>query len=170
MKTKCSNVFKQFRWVLSKLPHVDKESIVYSWSECQTTSSKEFYANNPEGFAGMVKYLMGLAKCGDYVSNAGEVERLKGDAEVKRLRSAILVRLQNHGVNTADWNAVNGFLANPRIAGKMLWQMSIAEMTTLIKKLESILKKDSEEWLRREFERVRMREMIEQQAINKHLN
>jgi hypothetical protein len=64
------------------------------------------------------------------------------DPEKKRLRSSILLRLQKHGVDTTHWKNVNLFLLQPRIAGKMLFEMSVPEMKALIPKLEAILSKD----------------------------
>lgn len=74
---------------------------------------------------------------------AGIVEQNKPDEKVvKKLRSGILTRLQQHGVDTTDWASVNRFMVDSRIAGKALYQMSIDEMQKLIPRLEQILIKD----------------------------
>lgn len=39
---------------------------------------------------------------------------------IKKQRSAVLKRLQQIGINTASWDAVNSYLKSPRIAGKPL--------------------------------------------------
>ena len=69
----------------------------------------------------------------------------------KKLRSAILHRLQKHGVDTTQWANVNSFMENPRIAGKRLYDMSDDEMRAFIPKMESILAKDTQ--YNREIER-----------------
>lgn len=62
-------------------------------------------------------------------------------AEIKRRRSAVLKRMQQLGVDTTNWAHVDNFCLNPRIAGKRFAQISLDELTGLIPKLESILRK-----------------------------
>ena len=81
-----------------------------------------------------------------------KVKELENVAEIKKLRSSILKKLQLHGVNTTDWNCVNSFLENPRIAGKRLYNLSATEMRELIRKLASILSKDAQK--QKEIERI----------------
>ncbi len=63
---------------------------------------------------------------------------------LKRQRSAVLKRMQQIGVDTTDWNRVNAFLRQPRIAGKPLYELDGQELDELIPKLESIKKKMKE--------------------------
>lgn len=56
-------------------------------------------------------------------------------------RSAVLKRLQKIGIDTTDWRTVNQYLCSPRIAGKPLYQLDSDQLSALIPKLESILKK-----------------------------
>jgi len=65
-------------------------------------------------------------------------------AELKRLRSAVLKRLQKMGIDTTDFAKVDKFCLNPRIAGKVFRHLSKEELTALIPKLAAIAKKDSE--------------------------
>jgi hypothetical protein len=53
------------------------------------------------------------------------------------------------GVDTQDWNAVNAFMLDKRIAGKHLYELSIPELTSLQRKLHAVaenikLKKEEE--------------------------
>ena len=64
---------------------------------------------------------------------------------LKWQRSAVLKRLQQIGVDTTDWNRVNGFLQQPRIAGKPLYKLDSDELAALIPKLEAIKKKIKED-------------------------
>lgn len=64
---------------------------------------------------------------------------------LKWQRSAVLKRLQQIGVDTTDWSRVNGFLQQPRIAGKPLYQLDSDELAALIPKLEAIKKKIKED-------------------------
>lgn len=67
------------------------------------------------------------------------------DEETRSWRSNILRLLTELKVydNTGDWTRVNQYLMNPKIAGKLLYQMSVDEMITLAKKLRSIKVKQS---------------------------
>lgn len=62
-------------------------------------------------------------------------------AKIKRLRSAVLKRLQKLGVDTTDWAKVDNFCLKPQISGKLFRHLTIEELTALIPKLESISKK-----------------------------
>ena len=64
-----------------------------------------------------------------------------GEREIKKQRSAVLKRLQWIGVDTTDWGAVNAYCLSPRISGKKFRELDVEELIHLIRKLESILKK-----------------------------
>lgn len=138
MRTK--GQFNRFYSLLSLMPDPDKEALkedlVWQFSDLRTTSLREFHSVNPEGYARMLMMMQ------------GEVDRHNPKRfallETKRLRSAILHRLQRYGVDTTCWGSVNAFLQSPRIAGKRLYNMSTEEMEALIPKLESILRKEFE--------------------------
>ena len=81
-----------------------------------------------------------------------KVKELEDVQVTKKLRSQILKKLQQHGVDTTDWTNVNRFMEQPRIAGKRLYNMNHEEMKSLIRKLGSILGKDADK--RKEIERI----------------
>lgn len=63
-------------------------------------------------------------------------------AEVRAHRSVILKILTDIGVyQNANWARVNQYLMDKRIAGKLLYQMSVPEMKELARKLRSIRQK-----------------------------
>lgn len=64
---------------------------------------------------------------------------------IKKQRSAVLKRLQQIGIDTTHWAAVNSYLSSPRIAGKPLYELDSDELAALIPKLESIKRKQNEE-------------------------
>lgn len=65
------------------------------------------------------------------------------NAAIRAIRSQVLAQLQRIGVyaDNRDWAQVNHYLMQPRIAGKVLYQMDIAELETLSTKLRSIERK-----------------------------
>lgn len=133
--------YDRFFALLARLPHPDKDELktqlVWQFSGMLTESLKEFCDKNPEGYKRMLAHLQ------------VEVEKLNparfAREETKRLRSSILIRLQKFGVDTTDWGAVNKFLESNKIAGKRLYNLTNDEMSALIPKLESILKKSAEQ-------------------------
>ena len=67
----------------------------------------------------------------------------KHDAEIRGLRSVALTIMQRMGIyrHNGDWGAVNSFLLNPRVAGKLLFELRADELRELNKKLRSIERK-----------------------------
>ena len=53
----------------------------------------------------------------------------------KKMRSAVLKRIQQLGVDTTDFDKVNAFCQNSRIAGKPFGMLTIEELEALIPKL-----------------------------------
>lgn len=132
-----ANVHARFHVLLRQIPQADKEEFIWQYSHLKTTSLSEFYESNPAQYRQMINDMQKLVN---------EMDRRKSNdaktAELKKLRSAILCRLQKHGIDTTDWDRVNPFMSQPRIAGKTLGKMSIEEMKEFISKMESILAKD----------------------------
>ena len=133
MKTR--GIHNKFFSLLNQMPGADKEELVWLYSNMMTTSLREFYAQKPEEYRRMIA---------DLQVKVNQTKKGYTDPSIKMLRSSILHRLQKHGVDTTQWAYVNAFLVQPRIAGKMLFEMDAREMRYLITKLEQILKKDAE--------------------------
>jgi hypothetical protein len=112
----------------AQMPNADKEILVLSYSGGKTTSLREFYQSSQRGYYEMLNDLQRRI-------NSVSID------EIKKLRSAILHRMQKYGVDTTNWTNVNRFLSRPKIAGKCLYEMTANEMSALIPKLEIILRK-----------------------------
>lgn len=61
--------------------------------------------------------------------------------ERKRRRSSALHQLQLYGVDTTDWNKVNAFCSQPRIAGKAFRDLDCEELEALTRKMRAIIRK-----------------------------
>lgn len=150
-KTATKTSFARFYVLLAQMPGVDKEDLVWQYSGLLTTSLRDFYDKNPYGYMRMISDMQRTIDD----MNGKKPRAPKADAiavELKRLRSAVLHRLQKHGIDTTDWNRVNSFMRQSRIAGKTLGEMTIDELKAFIPKIESILSKDKE--VRQEYERM----------------
>lgn len=73
-----------------------------------------------------------------------EYQSLKTDPplDIRKARSTILTLLNKLGIyaTNGDWKQVNEYLLQPRIAGKLLYQMSVDEMTALNRKLRKMVR------------------------------
>lgn len=128
MKQQVRN-FTKFHVLLKQMPDLNeqlKESLVWQFTGLRTNSLREMTKGE---YNTMIRYMEGVIK-------------RKPNERIKKLRSGILHRLQKHGVDTTSWDAVNRFLLDPRVAGKLLFEMSVEEMQALTGKLEAILEKD----------------------------
>lgn len=111
-----------------------KKGILLNLTDGRTDTTKE------------LTYSEAMYLCG-YLNGAkgGNRELTAGERELKKKRSAVLKRLQQIGVDTTDWEAVNAYCLSSRIAGKKFRELDIQELILLIPKLEAILKKRNNE-------------------------
>lgn len=123
--------FARFFSLLKQIPYADadlKEEYVETFTGGRTTSLREMTT-------------------GEYNTMCQALEAKIGDndftAEIRRQRSAVLKRISRLGIDTGNWNAVDNFCLNPRIAGKLFRQLNIDELRGLIPKLEAIIRKDT---------------------------
>lgn len=79
--------------------------------------------------------------------------RNRAPEALRKRRSTVLALLDDLGIKARDgqWQQVNQFLMLPRIAGKLLYEMDVAELNKCALKLRAILakrRKDEEEQAR----------------------
>ena len=134
-----ASIHARFFGLLRLMPGQSKEDLVWEYSNMRTDSLSEFCETDPSGYARMVNDLQQIANS---MKKQEQPSKITTSAVTKQYRSAILKRLQKHGVDTTNWDRVNGFMENPRIAGKRLYEMTDQEMIEFIPKMENILKKD----------------------------
>lgn len=108
-----------------------KETFVSRFTKGRTTSLREMTAEEYDRMCDAID-----AEISHPGMTAEEHAR-----ELKRVRSAVLHRMQKYGIDTADWDAVDGFVANPRIAGKRFAQLTLEELRALVTKLEAMVRK-----------------------------
>lgn len=85
----------------------------------------------------------------EYRTLMADMERLTGDverreryrSELRRLRAQVLHQMQVWGVDTSDWNRVDAFCEDPRIAGKKFRFLSTGELEELSVKMRVIQRK-----------------------------
>ena len=117
--------YKPFYALLKQHPHVDKEELVLQFTDGRTVHLTE-----------MTDY--------EYMQMIGALEEASAPsrAELKRWRSSALLRIGRLGINTIDnWDGINAFVSSSKIAGKPFYELRVAELQQLVRKLEAIEKK-----------------------------
>ncbi|KAB6532013.1 hypothetical protein GAY88_19580 [Phocaeicola vulgatus] len=127
--------FARFYALFNKLPYQGdreefKKQIVLQYTWNRTDSLKEMTAKEYEVCCTALEKLSGQDEW-----------RQKLREELRRKRSVCLKLMQQLGIGTTDWNRVNEFCNNPRIAGKPFVQVSTAALEQLAIKLRAIQRK-----------------------------
>jgi len=125
--------YAAFYGLLNRMYGSDKEEmkrdIVREYTSGRTESLKEM--TMPEylsALSGMKK--LAVPACQEQTKEA-----------LRQKRSAVLHQMQLTGVNTADWNRVNAFCEDSRIAGKPFRELTVPELDALLAKLRAIKRK-----------------------------
>jgi len=58
--------------------------------------------------------------------------------EVRQWRHKVLRMIAECGIDTQDWNKVNDFMMDSRIAGKLIYMHTVPELKVLHRKLHSV--------------------------------
>lgn len=121
--------YARFYALLKQLPYADKATLVEQYTHGRTTHLHE---TTEQEYRTM---------CDEMERVSGYGERRKAhQAQLRKKRSGCLRLMQQLGVNTTDWAAVDNFCLHPRISGKRFAQLSEEELTTLQVKLRMIKK------------------------------
>ncbi len=125
--------YSEFYALLNRMPGaLDglKEELVLTFTDGRTDSLR---AMNEREYKRM------CASMRESIVHGMSEERHK--KELKARRSAVLHRMQKLGVDTTNWSNVDHFCMQPRIAGKRFARLTMEELSALIPKLESMLRK-----------------------------
>ena len=122
--------YARFYTLLKKMPGADKETLVSQYTDGRTTSLRE---TTPQEYDRM---------CRDMERETGYDEFVEGiRRQLRRKRSEVLKLMQQLGIDTTDWNRVDAFCEDVRIAGKAFRHISIDELEALAVKLRTIARK-----------------------------
>ena len=122
--------YERFYTLLKKMPAADKKTLVSQYTDGRTTSLRE---TTQQEYNKM---------CRDMEQVAGYDERMSDiRRELRRKRSMCLKLMQQLGIDTTDWDRVNAFCEDTRIAGKAFRHISIDELEALAVKLRAIKRK-----------------------------
>lgn len=125
--------YARFYALLKQLPHADKDTLVWQYTQGRTKSLKE----TSEWEYGV------MCRDMERVVNNDNKVALK-QAALRKARSGVLHQLQIYGLDTTDWATVDAFCKNPRIAGKLFRELTIKDLNEVNKKIRVIIKKQKE--------------------------
>lgn len=123
------NRFSRFYALLKGNPAADKESLVLQYTDGRTTSLREMkreeYEEMCDALEGSMAYRYRVAK-----------------EHLRSLRSSVLLRISRLGISTVDnWEGIDAFCSSPKIASKRFAALTADELTALVPKLESMIRK-----------------------------
>lgn len=123
--TKQHSKFGRFYCLIKGREHlIDKDDIVCQFTDGRTTHLSEMTMTEFHEMCDAIE---------------GRFNKTTYEQQLKKARSSVLLRIGRLGINTIDnWDEVNAFLLSPKIAGKLLYEMSLQELKALVKKLEAI--------------------------------
>ena len=122
----------RFYGLLKRLPGADKETLVE-----QFTGGRTIHLH----LMAEVEY---DAMCRQMEQIAGYDERRRRQYDIlRKARSGVLHQMQLYGIDTTDWNRVNAFCQDRRIAGKQFRELDTEELNALNTKLRMIIRKKS---------------------------
>ena len=122
--------YARFYTLLKKMPGADKETLVSQYTDGRTTSLRETTRQEYDRM------------CRDMKRETGYDEFVEGiKRQLRRKRSEVLKLMQQLGVDTTDWDRVNAFCTDARIAGKLFRKISVDELEELAVKLRAIKRK-----------------------------
>ena len=139
-----TNAHARFFSLLKQIPYKTKEELVLEYSSNKTASLSWFCEIMPRDYTRMINDMQQTVDSMKKQQPQQQPSKFTTSSITKQYRSSILKRLQKHGIDTTDWDRVNNFMEQPRIAGKRLYEMTDQEMIDFIPKMESILKKDKQ--------------------------
>ena len=122
--------YARFYTLLKKLPGADKETLVEQYTNGRTTSLRETTRQEYDRM------------CRDMERETGYDEFVEDiRRQLRRKRSEVLKLMQQLGIDTTNWNRVDAFCEDVRIAGKAFRHISIDELEALAVKLRIIERK-----------------------------
>lgn len=129
--------YARFYVLLNRLPTADKEelkaSLVSQYTGGRTESLREMTEKEYDAMCDELQRM-------DENYKAREIYR----EQLRQKRSTVLKLMQKQGIDTTDWNRVDAYCMNPRIAGKEFRKLTVEELETVNIKLRIIQRKEKE--------------------------
>lgn len=125
--------YARFYALLKRMPGNQddlKEHLVLTYTGNRTTSIKEMKQSEYDAMCASMQETVN-----------GNVGAAEFTARIKSHRSNVLHWLQVIGIDTTDWDRVDAYCLDKRIAGKVFKKLTIQELEALVPKLKAIARK-----------------------------
>ncbi len=106
-----------------------KPSLVRQFTQNRTESLREMTPQEYDNLCKSLEHSLGEDK-----------KREIAQIEMKRWRSSALHLMQKLGLDTSDWQVVDSFCSQPKIAGKKFRQLTQDDLMKLVRQLRAIQK------------------------------
>lgn len=127
--------YSRFYVLLNRLPTEDRDelkaSLVSQYTGGRTESLREMTNKEYDALCDAMQQM-------DRSYKAREICR----EELRKKRSAALKLMQKYGIDTTDWDRVDAYCLNPRIAGKKFARLTVEELEMVAIKLRIIQRKE----------------------------
>lgn len=124
--------YTRFYGLLKRLPSADKETLVEQFTGGRTVHLHLMAETEYDAMCRQMEQIVGY----------DERHRRQYDI-LRKARSGALHQMQLYGIDTTDWNRVNAFCQDRRIAGKQSRELDTEELNALNTKLRMIIRKKS---------------------------
>lgn len=128
--------FARFYALMKRMPGNQddlKEQLVLAYTGNRTSSLKEIKQSEYDAMCASLQETLD-----------GNVGAAEFKARIKGYRSKVLHWLQVIGIDTTDWDCVDAYCLDSRIAGKVFRKLTIPELEALVPKLKAIARKAKE--------------------------
>lgn len=126
--------YARFYLTLKKLPGADKDTLVEQFTSGRTT---HLHLMSETEYDSMCRQMEDITGYDD--------RRRKQYDILRKARSGVLHQLQIYGIDTTDWNRVDAFCKDPRIAGKTFRALTVDDLNALNTKIRMIIRKQKTE-------------------------
>lgn len=128
--------FARFYALMKRMPGNQdglKEQLVLTYTGSRTSSLKEIKQSEYDAMCASLQETLD-----------GNVGAAEFKARIKSHRSKVLHWLQMIGIDTTDWDRVDAYCLDSRIAGKVFRKLTIPELEALAPKLKAIAREAKE--------------------------
>lgn len=122
--------YARFYTLLKKMPWADKETLVEQYTNGRTVHLREMSVKEYDSMCRQMEDITGY-----------DERRRRLHDQLRKARSGVLHQMQLYGIDTTNWNRVDAFCKDPRVAGKCFRKLTTDELNDLNTKIRIIIRK-----------------------------
>jgi hypothetical protein len=122
--------YARFYALLKKMPWADKETLVEQYTNGRTVHLREMSVKEYDSMCRQMEDITGY-----------DDQRRRLHDQLRKARSGVLHQMQLYGIDTTNWNRIDAFCKDPRVAGKRFRELTTDELNGLNTKMRIIIRK-----------------------------